>query len=79
MDDPLGVVTITSLAEIEALSSPVRIRILRHADRPISVGELAERLGVPTTRLYYHVNLLAEVGLLVQVDERRSGARIEKV
>ena len=79
MADPSGVVTITSLFEIEALSSSVRIRILRYADQPISVAELAERLSVPKTRLYYHVNLLAEANLLVQVDERKSGARIEKI
>ncbi len=79
MGDGDGAVTITTLFEIEALSSPARVRILRYADRPITVTELADRLGVPTTRLYYHVNLLVEAGLLVQVDERRSGARTEMI
>ena len=79
MDRVGQVATITSLFQIEALSSPVRTRILRYAGDPITVAELAERLGVPTTRLYYHVNLLVEAGMLAQVDERRSGARIEKV
>jgi hypothetical protein len=45
----------------------------------VTVAELADRLGVPTTRLYYHVNLLIEAGMLAQVDERRSGARTEKI
>jgi DNA-binding transcriptional ArsR family regulator len=80
MADASGrVATITSPSQIEALSNPVRIRILRHADTPITVAELADRLGVPKTRLYYHVNLLVEADMLVQVDERKSGARTEKI
>jgi DNA-binding transcriptional ArsR family regulator len=77
--NPERTVTITSLGQIEALSNPLRNRILRHARRPVAVAELAERFGVPKTRLYYHVNLLAEQGMLEQVDERKSGARIEKI
>jgi predicted ArsR family transcriptional regulator len=71
--------TVTTLGQIEAVSSPVRSRILRLARKPITVAELANRMGVPTTRLYYHVNLLVEQGMLAQVDERKSGARIEKI
>lgn len=77
--DPDGVGLITSLGQIEALSNPVRSRILRQAGRPATVAELAERLDVPQTRLYYHVNLLVREGMLAQVDERKSGARIEKI
>lgn len=49
------------------------------AAEPVTVAELADRLGVPVTRLYYHVNLLVEEGFLAQVDQRKSGARIEKI
>lgn len=75
--EPIG--AITSLGQIEALANPVRVRILRLAAQPVTVAELAERLGVPPTRLYYHVNLLVDQEMLAQVDERKSGARIEKV
>lgn len=71
--------TISSLDQIEALSNPLRIRILRNAGVPVTVAELAERLDVPPTRLYYHVNLLVDQGMLVQVDQRKSGARIERI
>ena len=70
---------ITTQRQIEALSNPVRSRIMHLAAEPVTVGELADRLGVPATRLYYHVNLLVEVGFLAQVDQRKSGARIEKI
>jgi DNA-binding transcriptional ArsR family regulator len=70
---------ITTPSQIEALSNPVRIRILHVASEPVTVAEIADRLGVPATRLYYHVNLLVEEGFLAQVDQRKSGARIEKI
>lgn len=70
---------ITTPGQIEALSSPVRMRILHLAADPVTVAELAERLGVPPTRLYYHVNLLVREGFLAQIDQRKSGARIEKI
>jgi DNA-binding transcriptional ArsR family regulator len=77
--DPKGVGTVNRLSQLEALSGPVRTRILRAAGRPTTVAELAEGLQVPKTRLYYHVNLLIEEGMLAQVDDRKSGARIEKI
>ncbi|MDH5373366.1 MAG: helix-turn-helix domain-containing protein [Acidimicrobiia bacterium] len=77
--DTSSVVLIKSLSQIEALSNPLRNRILNQAREPVTVAELAERFDVPNTRLYYHVNLLVEEGMLEQVDERKSGARIEKI
>ena len=70
---------LTDLSQFEALSNPIRMRILQAAVDPVTVGVLAERFGVPKTRLYYHVNLLVAEGLLVEVDERMSGARVEHI
>ena len=70
---------LTDLSQLEALSSSMRLRILQWALDPVTVGVLAERFGVPRTRLYYHVNLLVDEGLLVEVGERMSGARVEHI
>lgn len=70
---------LTTLEQLELLSGDTRIRILQASTKPATVAEIAEHLGVPKTRLYYHVNQLAEAGLLVHVDTRKSGARLEKV
>jgi len=70
---------LTNLSQLEALSSSMRLRILQWALDPVTVGVLAERFGVPRTRLYYHVNLLVDEGLLVEVGERTSGARVEHI
>ena len=72
-------VEINTEAQIEALRSPVRMRILSTAREPRSVRQIAEALGMPVTRLYYHINLLNEVGYLEVVHTRKSGARIEKL
>ncbi len=70
---------VTRPGQLEALANPIRARILRRARRPVTVTELAEILDAPKTRLYYHVNLLVEEGMLEQIDQRKSGARIEKI
>ena len=64
---------------IEALNSPMRLRILYRMGDPTTVRDLAEGLGVPVTRLYYHVNLLEDLGVLEVVDTRKSGALLQKV
>lgn len=70
---------ITDPSQFESLSSPTRIRILKLCADPLSVRQIADRLGVPATRLYYHVNLLEDAGFLQVVHTRKSGARLEKL
>ena len=77
--DPHAATMLSRVGQLEALASPVRMRILRYAAAPITVAELAERIEVPQTRLYYHINQLVEEELLAQVDSRKSGARIERI
>lgn len=72
-------VAIDTEAQLEALGSPLRMRILSAARKPRSVREIAETLDVPVTRLYYHVNLLNNVGFLNIVHTRKSGARMQKI
>ena len=72
-------VFITDPSQFEALSSPIRMRVLKAAQAPRSVREIAEALNVPITRLYYHVNLLEAAGFLAVVQTRKSGARLEKL
>jgi DNA-binding transcriptional ArsR family regulator len=55
------------------------MRILQLCRQPSSVREIAERLGMPVTRLYYHTNLLEDAGFIEVVHTRKSGARIEKI
>jgi DNA-binding transcriptional ArsR family regulator len=72
------VLEIDDIHTLEILNSPVRLKILRHLDEPRSVKELAHRMGVPLTRLYYHVNILAESGVIECVETRKVGAALER-
>jgi hypothetical protein len=63
----------------EALTSPLRVEILGQftGPTPLSVRDLAERMGRTPHSIYYHVHLLARVGLLREVGRREGGGRSE--
>lgn len=63
----------------EVLADPLRIEILESCARPRSVGEIAEAMNVPRTRLYHHVNLMEEKGILAIAATRQKGAMTEKL
>lgn len=69
---------IDSMEHLELLGDPVRLAILENASRPRSVSEIADALGVPRTRLYHHVNLLEEAGMLRVAETREVGALTER-
>src|SRR5438552_14035615 len=60
------------------MADPIRIRfILELGEGPRTVKEVAEALGVPPTRLYYHLKILEREGL-VRVANRRMVSGIEE-
>jgi DNA-binding transcriptional ArsR family regulator len=79
MAEVTGTHEIDDVRVLEVLNNPTRLRILRHLAEPHSVKELAEWMEALPTRLYYHVNLLEDVGVVRVVEIRKVGAMIEKV
>jgi DNA-binding transcriptional ArsR family regulator len=68
----------TDASRLKALAEPLRLRIgLLLIEDACTVKELAAALGVPPTRLYYHVKILEEHGL-IEVAERRMVSGIEE-
>ena len=79
LDAEPTVMELTSIEQMRVLSDPLRIRLMGAISRrPDSAKDLAERFGVPTTRLYHHLGLLEEHGFIEVVATRRSGARTER-
>jgi DNA-binding transcriptional ArsR family regulator len=76
---PPEVLEFDDLATMDALSNPIRLKLLDVLSEPATVKEAAESLDVPVTRLYHHVNQMLEHGLLVVVEERPKGAMTERV
>ncbi len=66
---------LTNLDQLRAFADPLRIRLIEElAAHELPVAGLALALGVPVTRLYHHVDLLLQAGLIeVARQVRRRG------
>ncbi len=59
---------------------PLRSRMLASlATEPASAAGVAVRLGLPRQKVGYHLNALAEQGLVVEVTSRRHGGLVERI
>lgn len=65
----------------KALADPLRIRIVEALwETPRSAAELAELLGLPADRLYYHLKQLEQAALVEVVEYRRlARGKVERV
>jgi DNA-binding transcriptional ArsR family regulator len=62
---------IPDVPTLKAVADPLRMRLLMALDEgPLTVKELATKLDVPQTRLYYHVRMLEQFGLLAVASTR---------
>ncbi len=77
--EPMEKFEIDDLETLQIITEETRIEIIELLRHPLSVAQLAEKMGVPRTRLYHHINQLEQLGAIVVVDERRSGAMTEKI
>ena len=72
VNTPAQVVPIEHLETLRVLVDSQRHRIVTLLiDEPQTARELAERLGLARTRLYYHLALLEQHGLIVVSSTRR--------
>lgn len=69
---------IADLETLKVIADPLRLRIRELMSEPCTVKQIAAELGMPATKLYYHVNLLEKHGLIVMVDTRIVSGIIEK-
>lgn len=78
-EEPADSYTISSLEQIKVIADPLRVRILETIClEPRTTKQVAEILGEKPTRLYHHVDALAEVGLIRLVDTRPVRGTTEK-
>src|SRR5437588_8753531 len=70
--------TVEDVATLKAVAEPLRMQLLLALDEgDLTVKELAAKLEVPPTRLYYHVRMLERHGLL-EVASTRMVSGIEE-
>ncbi len=71
---------ITTPAHWKALSHPLRLSLLeRLKAQAMTNEELAQALGVPSGKLYFHTKMLRDAGLISQVETRQKGPITEKL
>jgi DNA-binding transcriptional ArsR family regulator len=67
------------LAQIKALADPLRQRLLRaFAGTPQTTKQIAHSLKEKPTRLYHHVDTLADAGLLKLIETRQKRGTTER-
>jgi DNA-binding transcriptional ArsR family regulator len=70
-EDILPVAPVRDLESLRALVDSQRHRIVTLlVDEPLTAKDLAERLNIGRTRLYYHLGILSQHGLIRVVDTR---------
>lgn len=70
-----------SIEQIRSISSPARSEVFwtYRPSEPRSAHEIAIQMNRSAGTIHYHTNELVRVGLLVEAEQRRSGARTEKL
>ena len=77
--EPDDTITLTDLEAMKVYFDPFRRRIIGElVDQPRTIQEVAQRLNVPFTRLYYQFNLLEKHGIIRVVETRRMAGAIEE-
>ena len=76
---PDAEIMIHSLDTLKVYFDPVRTRIMQEmAHTPRTVQQIAEALGVPFTRLYYHIKMMEKHDLIRMVDVKQMPGAIEE-
>lgn len=76
---PAEKLEITNLEMLKVAADPLRNQIMEVlTPKPLAVNQIAEKLGLAPSKLYYHVNLLEKHGFIHIVDTVVHGNIIEK-
>ena len=71
---------IDDLETLKVIAHSLRAQLLdQFGEAPMTVKQVAGRMGLAPNKLYYHVNMLEEHGLIRVVETRTVGNMLEKV
>lgn len=77
---PARVLMIKDLETLKIMADPLRNQILEIlAPEKQTINQIAEKLGLSPSKLYYHINMLEKHGLIQEVDTIVKANIIEKV
>ena len=77
--EPVPLIMITDLEALKVAADPLRNQIMELIEpAPITVGVIANKLGLAPNKLYYHISLLEKHGFIQVVETTVRGNLIEK-
>ncbi|MEM7416238.1 MAG: helix-turn-helix domain-containing protein [Gemmatimonadota bacterium] len=77
--DVAPILELHTLEAFQALRSEPRLRLVEILVEPQTARDAAARLGVPVTRVYHHLNVLLEHGVVRVVETRAKRGSEERV
>lgn len=79
-DQSLGTFVIKDYDTLKAIADPLRAQIVELLiNDPLTVSQVAQRLGLAPSKLYYHFGLLEKIGLIAVVETRMVANIMEKI
>jgi DNA-binding transcriptional ArsR family regulator len=70
---------LTTLKQLKALTDPLRLRVLEaFVQQQATTKQVAALLGENATKLYHHVQILEQAGLLRLMETRKNRGTVEK-
>jgi DNA-binding transcriptional ArsR family regulator len=73
------VVTVADLEQVRALANPLRLRIIQAVQtEALNTKRIAQQIGEPPSKLYYHMEALERLGLIELVETRPKRGTTEK-
>ncbi|HAD06848.1 MAG TPA: hypothetical protein DCE76_06780 [Anaerolineaceae bacterium] len=79
-NSPSSMFIIRDMETMRVISDPIRAQIFEALlNQPQTVRQVAEKLGLSASKLYYHFNLLEKFGFILVQETRQVGNLIEKI
>ncbi len=75
----LPVIVIARPSQLKAFAHPTRVRLLELlVDRPMTVKQLGDEMGMSAARAHYHLKFVERAGLVRLVERREKAGVVEK-
>lgn len=76
---PIPELWVRDIETIKVIADPLRLKLVELMAEPTTVKAMADDMGIPASKLYYHVNLLQKHRLIQVVDHNLESGIVEKV
>jgi len=76
---PRPLFEIEDLSTLDVIMAPLRMRILHLlTEEPYTVKQLGQKLDLPVTQLYYHVNMMLKAGIINVTSTKNVGEMTQR-